>query len=78
VFQTEEERSKLELRMDSHGRDFVAVVIDFDGPDGVIIVDEVWMTAGEDKTEGGKRLYLTSDARVFGDGEPHVYYIHQA
>ncbi len=53
----------------------MAVVIDFDGPNGVIIVDGDWLTAGEGKTEHGKYLYITSNANVFGVDKPDVYYI---
>ena len=63
--------------MDNHGKDFIAVVVNFDGHDGVIIVDNAWLTAGEDQTEQGDYLYITSNADVFGIEQPEVYYIRQ-
>ena len=52
------------------------MVIDFDGPNGVIIVDRDWLTAGEGKTEHGKYLYnITSNTNVFRVDKPDVYYI---
>ncbi len=63
--------------MDSHEQDFVAVVVNFDGPSGVIVVDNVWLVTGEDKTKHGKYLYITSNADVFGIEQPDVSYIRQ-
>jgi hypothetical protein len=53
------------------------VVVNFDGSNGVIVVDDVWLTTGERKTGRGKYLYLTSNADVFGEDKPDVKYIHQ-
>ncbi|KAK4152624.1 hypothetical protein C8A00DRAFT_34653 [Chaetomidium leptoderma] len=51
---TQEERSKLKFQMEkSSDGVFVAVVVDFDGADGLIIVNEVLLTTGE---EDGDRL----------------------
>lgn len=54
---------------------FVAVVVDFDGATGLIIADKLWLTTGEGKGDEGKHLYITSDASVFGEDQPDVYYI---
>lgn len=62
---------------DSNNQDFVAVVIDFDGSHGVIIVDRVWLTTGEGKTMNGTHLFITSDTHVAGDEQPDFYYIRQ-
>jgi hypothetical protein len=64
--------------MDGDERNCVAVVVDFDGPDGVIIVDEIWLTTGERKSRHGKWLFITSNAYVFGEDKPDVGYIHRS
>ncbi len=61
--------------MDRYDQDFVAVVVNFDGSNGVIIVDEVWLKTGEGQTRHGKYLYITSNAEVFGEDKPDVDYI---
>ena len=42
-------------------------------------MDEVWLTAGEDymKSKDGRYLYITSNADVFGEDKPEVYYIRR-
>ncbi|KAK3933894.1 hypothetical protein QBC46DRAFT_274888, partial [Diplogelasinospora grovesii] len=69
----------LEFRMDKDSKnlDYVAVVVDFDRSDGVIIIEGIWLTAGKERTVDGKRLYITSDAVVFGEEKPDVYYIRR-
>ena len=59
--------------MDNHDKDFITVVANFDGPDGAIIVDNVWVTAGECQTEQGEYLYITASADIFGIEQPEVY-----
>ena len=51
------------------------MVLNFDGPNGTLIVNGSWLTAGEGKTQPGKYLYITSQAEVFGEDKPDVYYI---
>ncbi len=66
------------MDMDDHEKDFIAVIVDFDGPEGVVVVDNVWLLPGEDEGVHGKRLYITSNADVFlGLEQPDVYYIRQ-
>ena len=52
----QEERSELKIEIDINHDDknFVAVIVDFGGADGVIIIDKVWFTAGLGGTETGK------------------------
>jgi hypothetical protein len=68
---------KLKFRIDTdhNDPDFVAVVLNFDGPDGVLIVEGVWLKAGEYKRGDGQYLYITSEAEVFGEQKPDVRYI---
>lgn len=74
---TEEERSQLKFRMDSSSRDSIAVVVNFNGPDGIIIIDGVWLTTGENKLEDGRYLYISSDTFIAGEEQPAVDYVHR-
>jgi hypothetical protein len=61
---------------DSSTQVYVAVVIDFDGPYGVIVVKKTGSTTGEKgKSEHGKYLHITSDTSDFFESEPNVYNI---
>ncbi|KAK4220441.1 hypothetical protein QBC38DRAFT_404891 [Podospora fimiseda] len=72
---TQEDRSELQMDANHDDKNFVAVIVDFDGPSGLIIIDGVWLQTGPGKTENGKYLYITSDADVFGEDKPDVQYI---
>lgn len=64
--------------MDGDERNSAAVVVNFDGSDGLIVVDNVWLTTGKMKARGGKWLYISLPTRTFmGGGEPDVRYIHR-
>ncbi|GAB1320382.1 hypothetical protein MFIFM68171_10592 [Madurella fahalii] len=74
---TQEEKLKLEFRIDAEVKDHIAVVIDFDGSDSMVIVDGKWLATGNDPAHHGSRLYLTKDASILGIGESPVRFIHQ-
>jgi hypothetical protein len=72
ILQTDEERSKLRLRMDINSSEsYIAVIIEF-GSEGAVIVDGK-IEVGE---RSMKELHFTSSARAFS-GSPQMYYIHQ-
>ncbi|KAK3371856.1 hypothetical protein B0T24DRAFT_339699 [Lasiosphaeria ovina] len=72
-----EEVGKGLFRMDSSSRDSIAVVVNFNGPDGIIIIDGVWLTTGENKLEDGRYLYISSDTFIAGEEQPAVDYVHR-
>ncbi len=51
------------------------MVVNFDGPGGIVIVDDIWLTTGEGKSKNGKWLYITSNVDVFVEN-PDVSYPH--
>jgi hypothetical protein len=52
---------------------YVAAVIDFDGPSGVVVVDGKWMSTGAE-TKKGMYLYISSSV-IFMGGCPKVRFI---
>jgi hypothetical protein len=72
-FQSDEERSKLQFRMDIDStKSYIAVVIEF-GSDGAVIVNGKIEVGDMSKK---RELHFTSSTRVFS-GSPQMYYIHQ-
>lgn len=63
--------------MDGDDRNCVAVVVDFDGSDGLIIINGDLLAAGRGKSLNGKWLYITFDAFVPCEDKPNVGYIHR-
>ncbi|KAK4197242.1 hypothetical protein QBC40DRAFT_285899 [Triangularia verruculosa] len=62
--------------IDAEEHKHIAAVVDFDGPDGMVAVDDLFLATGQEKTQTGKWLYITP--RVFVMGEfPCVRWIHK-
>jgi hypothetical protein len=66
-----------ELCINEEENDHVAAVINFDADDGTVIVDGIWLTTGTDKTDTGRYVYFTTDARIFGKPRPTVFWVHK-
>ncbi len=78
--QPEEEKSKIKLQMDANNQDFVAIIVDFDGAGGLVVVNGKWLTTGDedDKTRRrGRHLYYSTSATVLGQEKPDMQFIHK-
>lgn len=60
--QTTEERSKLSFRFDREEKCHVASVFNFDGPDGILVLDKRLLIAGG--RERGLRLFVALSWRL--------------
>ena len=75
--QNAEEKTKLKLRMEKEERGtHVAVVLNFDGPFGLVIIDNKWLKTGNEKPHGGRYLYFTTNAETLGDPKPDLRFVY--
>jgi hypothetical protein len=65
------------FRIDQDDKSHVAVIVNFDGPDGIIIIDEDWMKTGREKPHSGVYLYITGKGWIMGDERPDVRFVHK-
>ncbi|KAK0739022.1 hypothetical protein B0T21DRAFT_286006, partial [Apiosordaria backusii] len=66
----------VELYIDGNEHQHIAAVVDFDGPNGMVAVDDLFLATGQEKTQQGKWLYITSNVFVMGEF-PRVRWIHK-
>lgn len=80
-----ETASRLKFSIDTERKNHVAVMVNFEGPGGVVLVNHELITVGADreiklKEESGKRLDITTTALVVGtytERVPDVRFVHQ-
>lgn len=74
-------KNGLELYIDENEKNHVAVVINFDGPGGMVIVGNDILVTGENRSESSERLYITTRAVIIAadgdDGKPDIRFVHQ-
>ncbi len=74
--QMRETIQKLQFRIDRQENDHKAVIVDFNGPKGLVIIGREWLKTGAGRYIDGVHLYIVEDARAFGDGSPDVRFVH--
>ncbi|KAK4170600.1 hypothetical protein QBC36DRAFT_201080, partial [Triangularia setosa] len=66
-----------EFYIDANEHKHIAAVVDFDGPDGMVAVDNLFLATAQEKIQGGEWLYITSSVFVMGE-RPSVRWIHKS
>ena len=70
-------RERLSYYINQDETNHIAIIVDFDGPDGIVIVDglkDLIITGREDQS--GVHLFI-GKGWIFGEPKPDVRFIHQ-
>ncbi len=67
----------MQLVIGTDERNHVAVVINFDGPDGMVVVNGNWLSTGKHKSNPGRYLYFTTSAERVGEEQADVRFIRK-
>lgn len=73
-------KNRLEVYIDEDEKNHIAVIINFNGPGGLIIADDEILATGRHRSESGKRLCITTRALIIadiGDGKPDISFVHE-
>ncbi|KAK4163028.1 hypothetical protein QBC43DRAFT_320415 [Cladorrhinum sp. PSN259] len=65
-----------ELEINKVGKGHIAAVVDFDGPEGVVVVDKNFLVTGPSNATSGEHLYISTQVFILGN-EPSVRFIHK-
>ena len=73
--------SQCDFYIDKNEKNHVAVIINFEGRRGMVMLDGLVFVTGREKSEDGECLYITTSFFVLApgddDGGPDVSFVHR-